>query len=241
MFFLGERMAYEENDLPDNIQISAVNNTNIYAGFEKYNDLVLFFNTIMGNLSRHKNPGVVFINTQVADLSYITEAENYISKDNLKKYLSEKNSTESIYKWAKEVYEKRKVKNSKDTPLWIILMGWNKGIGIGIDPDANLKRDLVNLMQVCGEFNMHFIFLSTNTPMGMSNIVDACKYRIAGKVTEDDSRLIIGNKRAGIVYEGKMSEGGYIFVNTAGVVTRDKLYRSEIKHQVKSDKLVLNL
>ena len=241
MFFLGERMAYEENDLPHNIQVSAVNNTNIYAGFEKYNDLVLFFNTIMGNLSRHKNPGVVFINTQVADLSYITEAENYISKDNLKKYLSEKNSTESIYKWVKEVYEKRKAKNSKDTPLWIILMGWNKGIGIGIDPDANLKRDLVNLMQVCGEFNMHFIFLSTNTPMGMSNIVDACKYRIAGKVTEDDSRLIIGNKRAGIVYEGKMAEGGYIFVNTAGVVTRDKLYRSEIKHQVKSDKLVLNL
>jgi hypothetical protein len=38
-----------------------------------------------------------------------------------------------------------------------------------------------------------------------------------------------------------MAEGGYIFVNTAGVVTRDKLYRSEIKHQVKSDKLVLNL
>ena len=238
MFILGERMAYEENKLPDNVQIEHINNMHIYADFSVYNDLVLWFNTIMYNMNLWRTKPTVFINSQIADLAYITEAENYITDDRFKEIMTEKTSCETLVGWLEGIYNRRKETEKKD-PFYFILMGWDKGTGLGINPDPSLKKRFEALLQQCAEFGMHMIMINTKTNMQFSSIVEACKIRIAGKCTNDESMTVIGNKRAGTNYEGVMQNGGYFFVSDNGRVTRDKLYKSEVKHQVKDIKLVI--
>lgn len=239
MLILGERMAYEENKLPDNVQLENINNKHIYSDFSVYNDLVLFFNTIMENISHWRVKPQIIINSQISDLLYITEAENYVTEERFKQVLDEKTSCETIVTWLAGILEKRQETKKKD-PLYIILMGWDKGQGIGINPDPVLKKKFEAFLQMSAEFGMHVIIINTRTVFQFSSILEACAVRIAGKCTNEESSAIIGNKRAGANYEGKMANGGYMFVWCDGRVTRDKLYISEIKHEVKSSKLVIN-
>ena len=69
VFFLGNRMAYNENRAPDNIIIGAKNNSNIMSVCGDYNDYVLWFNQLMCNIQNNKVPGTVIINSQVEDLA----------------------------------------------------------------------------------------------------------------------------------------------------------------------------
>lgn len=237
VFFLGNRMAYSVNKAPDNIILTAKNNTHIMSCFSDYSDYVFFFNELMFNIQHNKVPGTVIINSQVADLAYITDAESYVTKDVHKKLLSEKNSPKEIIDWMYQLYNRRKETNNKETPVWIFLLGWEKGPGFAVDMDVSLRSRMNNLLAVCGEFNIHIIFIMTSMTGISASTVGACAYTIAGKCSLEDSQSLIGTKQASVYYEAIPT--GWIFSKHDGLITRDKLYRSPIKHELQESSIVV--
>lgn len=237
VFFLGNRMAYSTNKAPDNIILGPKNNTNIMACFSDTTDYVLFFNEMMANIKQNKDPGCVIINSQVADLSYLTNAESFLTfPDKHSKLLSEKTSCVEMIKWLEKFCAVRREKNKKESPVWIFLLGWDKGKGFGIEPDVSFRQKLVGLMQTIGEYNVHFVFISTSMTGINTATISACKHRIAGKCSLDDSTTLLGNKVASVNYE---IATGWLFSWNDGVVTRDKLYVSPIEREVAATEIVL--
>ena len=228
VFFLGNRMAYTQNKAPDNIVLTRKNNANIFSVFSDYTDLVYFFNTIVTNISCNKIPGTVIINSQIQDLITITGAEEYVTLEQHKKLLSPKNSCKEITQWISTLVQKRSEdKKNIDKPVWIILMGWDKGSGFGIDMDYNLRDKLCSALQTAGEYNIHFIFICTGAKDMSDKAISACAYRIAGKCDEDSSRKVIDLPT------------GWMFSLDAGRLTKDKLYISEPKGEIEVTEIVI--
>lgn len=237
VFFLGMRMAYSPNKAPDNFILSAKNNTNIVAIAPEYNDFVLLFNDFMTNISLNEVPGTVIINSQVADLTYLTAAEEFITnKEAHGAWLSEKVPPKEFVGNCTKILEARKAKNRKDTPIWIFLLGWDKGPGFGIDTDIGLRGKITTLLQTAGEFNIHFIFLATGQGGFAQAILNACTYTMACHCSTDESMSIIGTKQAGNNYSMK---NGWVFSKHDGVVTRDKLWVSPIEREIASSEIVM--
>jgi hypothetical protein len=238
VFFLGNRMAYSQNKAPDNIILTAKNNTNIMSVLSDYTDFVMFFQELMCNIKNNKVPGTVIINTQVHDLGYLCDIDNCITfPDKHGHLLYENNKPKEIVKWIQGLYNARKEKGRKDTPIWIFLLGWDKGPGFGIETDMNVRTNMNNLLQTCGEYNIHIIFMGTTmTGMALAT-VNACNYRIAAKCSVDDSDKCIGTRQAGKNYEGMKT--GWIFSWHDGNITRDKLYISECEREIASSEIVL--
>lgn len=237
VIFLGNRMAYSENKAPDNIIIGAKNNSNIMSVCGDYTDYVLWFNQLMCNIQNNKVPGNIVINSQVADLAYITDAESYVTREDHKYLVSERNSCKSVMDWMYKLLDARKAHDRKDTPIWIFLMGWDKGSGFGVDTDITLRTRMNTFLQTAGEYHIHVIFINT-TMSGISpSTVGACNYTIAAKCSLDDSNACLGSKVASIHYEGMPT--GWIFSKHDGTVTRDKLYISEIKREIASTEIVI--
>lgn len=231
----GERMAYSENRAPDNAIIGKKNNENFMCCFSDYNDYVLFFNQMMVNLRRQKEAPTIIVNSQVEDLSYITNAESFITdKEKHGQYLY--HTCASMTSWIKKVVESR-AQSGKTSPIWIFLLGWDKGVGFGVDMDFNVKGGVTSILQTAGAYNIHIVMMNVSM-MGIPlAVVAACKYRIAGACTVDDSTALIGTRQAGLSYEGM--KNGWIFVNNAGTITRDKMYISEIEREIAASTLVL--
>ena len=238
VFFLGNRMAYSDNKAPDNIIMSAKNNDNILSCFTDYTDIVMFFKSLMQNIKCNKIQGTVIINSQIDELAYITEAENYISHpdDHGKLLNSKENPCKEVINWVDKLYQARKTANRKDTPIYIVLMGWDKGAGIGVDTDITLRTKLNNLLQLVGEYNIHFIFINTSMTGFAASTVNACRYCIAGKCSLDDSTSLIGTKQASVNYE---MATGWFFSKHDGVTTRDKIYISPVNREIASSEIVI--
>ena len=238
VFFLGNRMAYTQNKAPDNIVLTRRNNANIFSCFTDYTDFVMFFNTIMTNISCNKIPGTVIINTQVQDLAVITGAEEYITLEQHKNLLSPKNSCKDFTNWCTTLVQKRaENKANIDKPVWVVLLGWDKGMGFGIDVDYGVRDKLVTAMQTAGELNIHFIFICTDAKNISEKVVAACAYRIAGKCSEDSSRRVIDSAVASKLYEGLPT--GWLYSLDGGRLTKDKLYISEAKGEIEATEIVI--
>ena len=237
VILLGPRMAYSENKAPDNCILGAVNNANIMSVFSDNYDIVLFFKQVMKSISLNEIPGSVVINSQVGDLSYLTDAEKYVTSEKHKYLVSEKVPCIDIITWAEKLLEHRKANGSKDKPVWLVLLGWDKGIGIGLDADYGLRARLNMLLQTAGEFNIHIIFINSGVGAINSTIIEACSVRICGKVSGDDSLAVIGTKQGGNNYDSMPN--GYIFINRGGVVSRDKLYKFPIEREIAAKEIVI--
>ena len=238
LFLLGNRMAYSANKAPDNIILGNKNTTNIMACCSDYTDFVLLFNELMGNIKSNQKPGTVIINSQVADLSYITNSESYITfPEKHGRLLSEKVSCVEFIKWCLQLVDAWKNQNKKDSPVWIVMLGWDKGKGFAIEPDSSWRTKFIAAMQTAGEFNIHFIFINTSMTGINFAAINACKHRIAGKCSLDDSQTLIGTKQASLIYDGLPT--GWIFHWNEGKITRDKLYISKIEREIASSEIVL--
>lgn len=239
LFFLGNRMAYSTNRAPDNIILGAKNNDNILSVFSDLNDFVLWFQQLIANINCSVNKGVIMINSQVDDLSYLTYAEKYITKPEVygKLLSSKETNCFEMIDYIKKLYERRKETDKKDTPIWIFLLGWDKGRGVGVDTDFNLRSSMNTLLQTIGEYNIHVIFINTSLTGFSTATISACKYLVAGKCSLDDSMTLIGTKQAGVVYEGM--DTGWLFSKHDGKITRDKLYISPIEREIKSTEIIL--
>lgn len=237
VFFLGNRMAYSTNKAPDNIILGSRNNTNIISCFGDTTDFVQFFSELVCNINNNKNPGTIIINSQVADLSYLTDAENVITYPDKHKHLvSEKFSCVQMIDWIDKLFTVRKESGKKDSPVWVFLLGWDKGKGFGIEPDTGKRSKLVGIMQTAGEYNIHFIFINSSMTGISAAVIAACKHRIAGKCSLDDSMALLGNKAASVNYE---IATGWMFSWNDGVTTRDKIYVTPLEREIAATEIVL--
>lgn len=238
VFFLGNRMAYSQNKAPDNIILSAKNNENILSCFTDYNDIVMFFKSLVQNIKCNRVPGTVIINSQIDELAYITEAESEVTYPDLHGHLlpSTGNTCKEVLNWIQKLYESRKAANKKDSPVWIFLFGWDKGTGIGVDVDVTLRTKLNNILQLCGEYHIHIIFINTGMTGFAASTVNACKYNIAGKCSLDDSTSLIGTKQASLNYDMRT---GWFFSKHDSEITRDKIYISPVTREITSTEIVI--
>lgn len=237
VFFLGNRMAYSANRAPDNIIMDARNNTNMMAVFSDTTDFVQFFKGLITNIHQNQVPGTIIINSQVADLAYVTEAEDCITyPEKHGRLLSEKVSCVEFITWCERLCEARISSGKREVPVWIFMLGWDKGKGYAIEADTVKRSKLVALMQTAGEYNIHFIQINTSMTGINAAVTGACKFRIAGKCSADESTVTIGTKQAGMSYE---IATGWQFSWNNGVVTRDKLWVSPITREIAETEIIL--
>lgn len=235
LIVFGERMAYSENRAPDNAIVGKKNNENFMCCFSDYNDYVLFFNQMMVNLKNNKEESTIVVNSQVEDLSYITDAESYITHKDMHG-LHMYDSCAAFTSWVKKLVGSR-AESGKSSPVWIFLLGWDKGVGFGVDMDFNVKGGITSILQTAGAYNIHIVMMNISMIGVPLAVTAACKYRIAGACTVDDSTSLIGTRQAGLSYEGM--KNGWVFVNNAGAISRDKLYISNIEREIAASTLVL--
>ncbi len=235
-FLLGERMTYSQNKAPENIILACANNNHILSAFDDTTDLVNFYRSVKFNIDRQEGADVI-INSQVADLHYLCELDKDVPEE--KQFLShEKNSVKHLLNDIFEpVLQGRMQQKKKDTPLYLILIGWDKAMGFGVDRDSMVTSAYTVFLQTCGEYNVHVIFIGSGTGQIPASLVDACKYRIAGKVNENDSFKLLDTKQASKSYDGL--KNGYMFINRGGVVSRAKIYQSEITRTIQAAELVM--
>lgn len=235
-FLLGERMTYSTNKVPENAILTCMNNMHIFSSFEESKDLVDFYKTIKFNIDKQQKADII-INSQVADLHYLCELDKDVEES--KQFLSNEKTTPK--QLLKDFFEKilngRKEQKMKETPLYIILIGWDKAIGFGVDRDSGVTGPFTVFLQTCGEFNIHVIFICSGTGQIPASLVEACRYRIAGKSSENDSLKLLETKQASKSYEGLKS--GYMFINRDRVISRAKIYQFEVERKIQSTEFIL--
>lgn len=235
-FLLGERMTYSSNRAPNNIILTSANNMHIFSAFNDNNDLVNFYRCMRKNIELQGDADIL-INSQVNDLHYLCELDKETDQTILS-LSSEKISTELLFRTVyKPIFDKRVENGEKERPLYIILIGWDKGMGFGIDKDYNLVGDFTVMLQTCGEFNIHFIFICSGVGEIPASVIGACRYRIAGKISEDDSYKVVDSKVASKVFDDM--KNGYMYIYQNGECVRAKIYQSKLEREVKKTELVL--
>ena len=138
------------------------------------------------------------------------------------------------------LYEERAVNKRYDDPVYIILIGWDKAVGFGIDRDYDTVQAFQAMLQKCGELNMHFIFIVSDTRSVPQNITVACKYTCCTQCSDDASSTLLGSGRRASKADPNM-KNGYIYLRRGEgtAITRCKLYRSKKERKVKADEFVL--
>lgn len=236
VFVLGERMAYSENKAPDNIILTKADNEHIIACFEDITDTVLFFNTMVRNISLNKVPGHIIGNAANEDFRIVTELDSYVP-DMYKDKCSSSFSPTQYVRFLQDLLNHRKETGKTDTPIWVFLLGWDKAKGIGVDPDASIRQQFIIFLQTCGAFNIHVILMASSVGTFTASLRDAFGYKMAGKCDMDSSTALINSRMASKPRDSFKT--GWVFSNNHGTVTRDKLYISEIKHHIQTKEIVL--
>ena len=238
LIVLGNRMAYSiENKAPDNIILTSENNTHIMSTFAETVDLVNFYRQILCNIRHFKNHAQILYNSQIKDLHYLCEIDKDVPEEQLE-LSSPKTDIYTLVELFQTIYNNRVKTNNKVTPAYFILVGWNKAIGFGIDKDPSLTADFSTLLQVCGEYHMHFIFINTAQAYIGSNIVSACKYKICGKCDEKSSFDLLSSNQGCKSFES--IKNGYIYIREGdSSVRRTKLYLSKQTREIKPKELIL--
>ena len=233
LFLIGERMAYSENKVPDNIFVARRNDENFLCVASDYTDFIYLFNTFIANLHCSPNNPTIVCNSQVEDLAYVVHAEDVITKPEFKAFLDA--PIDAMIKWIQGVLQKR-AETKKTDPLWIFLLGWDKGRGIGVDPDLTCRNGIASILKTGGTLGVHIVIMNTTSGGMATNIIAGCKYKFACKCSQDDSMNILSSKIASKEYDMKT---GWVFLQRDGEMTRDKLYISEIDREVAPKELVL--
>lgn len=235
MFLLGMRMTYDVNKAPDNIVLTPVNNSHIFSAFSDTEDKVNFYKTIMRNLSNHREKGTVFINSQVSDLHYLCELDTDVNPE-LQHLSNEKVDVGTLVQLFRSVYDNR-VATKDRTPAYYILIGWDKATGFGVERDSSITSMMATLLQLCGEYNMHFIFINTICGQIPMTVQDACYYKVCGKVEEMVSSNLMGSRIASKVDEN--FKNGYMYINRGGEIKRAKIYKYDITRKISKTEFVM--
>lgn len=221
VFILGERMTYNPDlTSPEHIVMSTQNNTHIFSLFNDYEDLVNFYKMMKVNIDNIQGKHTMIVNSQVEELYDICELDKDIPAD-LQVFAKRDFTVKQMYEMVNSMYERQKSEGIKDIPMYIVCIGWDKARGFGVDKDTQLANNIQILMQVCAEYHIHFIFISSSGGQIGANIRDACKFNICGKCVEKESYDVIGTKQA---YKTDM-KNGFLYLKNGSNVTRAKLYQ----------------
>ncbi len=229
-------MIYTENRAPVNTILSAKNNRHIFAIFRDTEDVVNFYRTVLLNIKCNGADGQYLIHSALEDLHYLCHVDE-TAEHKLLDLSSPKIDIYMIKEWVEGLFKRRKEANLKTKPMYIILLGWDKAQGFGVDSDVTFRQELNVLLQTCGEYHIHFIFICTGKGAIQQAIADACSVKICGKCTEDDSYMTLGTKQGSNVFDSM--KNGYMYVNIGGAVTRVKLYRSKITREITPEEFIV--
>lgn len=236
LILLGRRMAYSENRAPDNIVMTAENNTHIFSAFRELDEVVKFYRTLLANFSNHRISPQVIVNSQLEQLNYLCDLESTVIPE-LREIATPATKMQDIISMAEGIFAMRQESNYKDVPVYFILFGWNKAVGFGVEKDVMLTNRVVKLLETCGTLNMHFIFICTATNAIPGSIISACKYLICGKVDAATSISLFNSKFASKELE-KLSKG-YLSISKEGAISRAKLYQSVVEREIEKKELIL--
>lgn len=225
LFILGERMVYSKEGRRSNMFLARENNQHIFSAFSNTKDTVMFFKTMMKNISRNGEGQCIF-NSQVSDLGYLCEVDKYLT-DNNSEFYSEENTPASLLTTFQQIVAVRKTKDPETLkPLYIFCIGWDKAIGFGIDSKYPLTEAYTTLLQLSAILNIHFIFIVSDQGDIPKAVVMACKHRIAGKASEKTSTTLLDSDAA---YKTYSQKDGYMFLRSDGFLERLKIYQSEME------------
>lgn len=234
LFILGERMVYSNKGSRSNLFLSRENNQHIFSAFGNTKDAVMFYQTIMKNISRNGESMTIF-NTQVEDLGYLCEVDKYLNSKNEIFYNESKNPA-SLISTFKDIATFRKGVADPETlkPLYIFCMGWDKALGFGIDSKYPLTDAYTTLLQTCATLHIHFIFIVSDQGEIPKALIMSCKHHIAGKCSDKTSTTLLDSDAA---YKSYDQDDGYMFLQTSGRLERLKIYRSRITRTIKEKEL----
>lgn len=271
VFFMGDRMAYSENQAPENVILTAKNNSHIFAVFNDDNDIPMFFKTIVYNIKHNKIEQEI-INERTAqfkamleeaespeethailkklenvqgqtilyhaanmDMGYICEVDKYLD-DRTKQFYSEKSTYKDVFDWVNNVMESRKEHpEQKERPLWVICIGWDKLRGVGVDMDTMYRAKLISTLALCGELNIHFIWICTGLGKISEPIFSNFNVLVAGRVDSDTSVMLLKSKVAAKTEPAN----GWMYIKKDGVTNRVKIYQSEITREIAKEEIIL--
>lgn len=231
LFILGERMVYTDKGRRSNLFLSRENNQHIFSAFSNTKDAVMFFQTMMKNISRNGESKCIF-NTQVPDLGYLCEVDKHLNDDNSIFYREEMTPS-ALKPIFDNIVTARKAVADPETlkPLYIFCIGWDKAIGFGIDSKYPLTDAYGTMLQLCANLHIHFIFIVSDQGDIPKSVVMACKHRIAGKCSDKTSTTLLDSDAAYKTYD---QEDGYMFLKSDGLLERLKIYRSNITRAIQA-------
>lgn len=238
VIYLGMRMAYSDNQAPYNIILTPKNNEHVIAHFTYDTDYQRFFQTVMYNNQKNKNPAQILINAQVDDLAYICHAEDYLKKS-AQPYLSSATDPATFLKVLTDLMVARVSSGNVSKPIYIFLMEWDKARGIGISPDSTLRAEFNNFLQLCGTANMHVFLMCTSIKKLPINVIEACNYHICGATDKDSSLTLLGEKSAGIPASSDEFKNGWFYILRQEVISRNKLYKVPIDRERGADEIIV--
>lgn len=234
LFILGERMVYSNKGRRSNLFLSRSDNEHIFSAFSNTKDSVMFYKTMMKNISRNGDSFTIF-NSQIPDLGYLCEVDKYVDEANEVFYRKEQ-TPRLLLSVFKDIAKARESKGNPESlvPLYIFCIGWDKSIGFGIEYDYKLTDAYSTLLQTCASLHIHFIFIVTDQGDIPKTVINSCKHHIAGKCSDKTSTSLLDSDAGYKTYD---KEDGYMFILTSGRRERLKIYQSEITRVIKEKEL----
>lgn len=236
LFILGERMVYSSKGRRSNIILQRRNNEHIISLFSDVEDAVNFFKTIRRNLElRHDNYKCIY-NSAEEDLGYLCHIDEIVDDTNRLFYEDEELDTRKFLDLMTQIVDMRKnvEDKSKLEPLYVFLLAWNKKLLFGVDNNATVTQKYNSLLQICGNLNVHFIFILTGIGEIPRSLPKSCNHVICGRTEEKDSNTLLNSPVASKVFPQK---NGYMFYSRLGEVERLKIYRSTSTRKVEESEL----
>jgi hypothetical protein len=224
LFLLGMRMTYNKNRAPDNVVMQAGNNQHLIGVFSDTKDFVNVFKTFMTNMNNWQNNKTrPFINSQQSELHYVCELDKVVDQ-RMQAWSNEKKTVGELYEVYNSLYKQRVQNDDKDSPLYIFCLGWDKAETFGINRNMSTFSKWVNLLQLCGEYNMHFIFLCTSVGELPTSFFQIFTHRLCGTADEKSSMYSLESVVASKVSEGM--KNGYMYIKDKNLYRRMKIYQS---------------
>ena len=237
LFLLGERMTYSNKGRISNIIMSRSMEENLVSVFSVEKDGLMFFETLKRNLKDADHPYKAIYCSTIPDLCYLYGLDE-LGKQQPPLFQDPVADPTEIVDFLINIQDARKAVEDKDTlePLYIFCVGWDKMVGVGIQPNYRLSDKLVKLVKTCGLEHMHFIFICSSLGELPKALHGACHYKVAGKCDERSSMSLLDSNAA---YKSYAEENGYMFLWRSNRVERIKIYQSPLTRELKESELII--
>lgn len=177
----------------------------------------------------------ILIHASSNDLGYVMEADLYLD-ERLAHFYDEKVKPIEILNWVEKVMESRRANpKEKERPIWVFCLGWDKAQGVGVDPDHMMRGKMTSILSLCGELNIHFIFICSSLGKITEAVFSTCNILIAGRVDSDTSIMLMKSKIA----NKTEPKNGWMYIRRDGKCTRVKIYQSEITREIAADEIYI--